>query len=152
MPSLRLLLVAAALLFAPVAQAQITNVTDTTSTPVPGAGHNYLGILNETVNPANGSVSVSISTPVPPGRKLTVPFSIDYNSNGTILVAPGDPSLYWTSPGASTSTGMWKYTVPTLSYSTVIFPFQGGPSKCEVAYNYVYTDASGTPHPLYLSI
>lgn len=142
--------VAAIFLTACTCWAQITNVGDTTSTPVPGAGHNYLGILNETVNPANGSVSVRISTPVPPGRKLTVPFSFAYDSNGDVVLGSGTAGPGWTL-GSGTGT-TWQYSVPTLSYSTVTFPFQGGPSQCEVAYNYVYSDASGGRHPLYLSI
>ena len=61
---------------------QITNVTNDTSTPIPGAGHDYFKLLNETVNPANGSLSLRIGVPMPPGRRLTVPFSFDYDSNG----------------------------------------------------------------------
>ena len=34
------------------APAGITNVDDVTSTPIPGAGHDYIKILSETVNPA----------------------------------------------------------------------------------------------------
>jgi RHS repeat-associated protein len=143
-------IIALILFLVPVCQAQITNVTDTTSTPVPGAGHNYLGILNEMVNPANGSVSVRFVTPVPPGRKLTVPFSFAYNSSGlTVVPSTSDIQWGWESSGYGSPL---QYSVPTLSYSTVIFPFQGGPAQCEVAYNYVFTDASGVPHPLYLSI
>ncbi len=48
--------------------AQMPVSTSTTSTPVPGAGHDYLGDLNETVNPVNGSLSIRINTPMPPGR------------------------------------------------------------------------------------
>ena len=47
---------------------QITNVTDSTSTPVSGAGHDYIEMMSETVNPANGSLSVRIQVPVPKGR------------------------------------------------------------------------------------
>jgi len=32
------------------ASAQVTNVDDTTSTPIPGAGHDYIHELSETVN------------------------------------------------------------------------------------------------------
>ncbi len=56
---------------------QITNVTDDTSTPVPGVGHDYIGMVSETVNPANGSVSLRIGVPVPPGRGLKLPFSFN---------------------------------------------------------------------------
>ena len=51
--------------------AQITNVTDVTSTPARGAGHDYIGTLSETVNPANGSVSLRVQVPVLAGRALT---------------------------------------------------------------------------------
>lgn len=130
--------------------AQITNVTDTTSTPVPGAGHDYLGILNETVNPANGSLSVRISTPVPPGRKLTVPFSFAYDSNGTVILQPSFSDLFWATPLLQTT---WQNVVPTLSYSMIKVPnVPGGIAYCWVAYDYVYQDASGGRHPLYLSI
>ena len=43
-------------LLASLAFAQITNVTNDTSTPIPGAGHDYVKLLSQTVNPANGSV------------------------------------------------------------------------------------------------
>lgn len=139
---------AVTLFLASACWAQITNIADTTSTPVPGAGHNYLGILNETVNPASGSVSVRIATPVPPGRKLTIPFSFAYDSNGTVVLEPGPSGLFW----GGNQTG-WNYVVPTLTYSTVVVPnTPGGIGKCRVTYNYVYQDASGGRHPLYLSI
>ena len=37
--------------------AQMPPSSSTTSTPVPGVGHDYLGEIAETVNPSNGSVS-----------------------------------------------------------------------------------------------
>lgn len=57
-------------LFASIASSQITNATDTTSTPVPGVGYDYVHMLMETVNPANGSVSVRIQVPAPKGHRL----------------------------------------------------------------------------------
>ncbi len=44
----------------PAAHGQITKVTNDQSTPIPGAGHNYIKLLSETVNPSNGSVSLSL--------------------------------------------------------------------------------------------
>lgn len=64
------------------ALAQINNVTNTTATPIPGAGHDYIRMLSETVNPANGSLSVRIDLPTPKGRGITIPFSVAYDSNG----------------------------------------------------------------------
>ncbi len=43
---------------------QITNVTNDQSTPIPGAGHDYIHMLDETVNPANGSVSLRLNVPL----------------------------------------------------------------------------------------
>ena len=40
------------LLSAPAAHGQVTNVDDSTSTPIEGVGHNYIKMLSETVNPA----------------------------------------------------------------------------------------------------
>jgi hypothetical protein len=51
--------------------AQAMNVTDVEATPIPGAGHDYIHMLDETVNPANGSLSIRIEVPVPKGRALT---------------------------------------------------------------------------------
>jgi hypothetical protein len=73
--------------------AQVQNVTDTTSTPVPGVGHNYLGMLNETVEPANGAVSLRIGVPVPQGRRLTLPFSFAYETCNATTGYADHPSL-----------------------------------------------------------
>jgi hypothetical protein len=66
----------------PTALGQATNVTDETSTPIPGAGHDYLHEFSETVNPANGSVSLRLGAPVPGGRLLNVPICFNYDSGG----------------------------------------------------------------------
>ena len=67
--------------FSALASAQITDVTTSTATPIPGAGHDYIKMLNETVNPASGSVSVRIQAPTPAGRHLSLPFAFAYDSN-----------------------------------------------------------------------
>ena len=48
----RLLLTAAATILTPLMWAQMPAISSTTSTPVPGVGHDYLGSIVETVNPA----------------------------------------------------------------------------------------------------
>jgi hypothetical protein len=79
------------------ARAQITNVTNTTSTPIPGAGHDYIKMLSETVNPAGGSVSLRLGVPTPEGRKMSIPFSFNYDSGGVHFIAQtadgGTPAL-----------------------------------------------------------
>src|ERR1700683_4661691 len=74
------------LLFSSPSLAQVDSVKDDTSTPVPGVGHDYIKSLVETVSPVNGSLSFRISVPMPQGRGITVPFSIDYDSNGTTKI------------------------------------------------------------------
>ena len=59
-------------------RAQITGVGSDQTPPIPGVGHDYINALNETVNPATGSVSIRINVPVPPGRGFTVPFAFTY--------------------------------------------------------------------------
>src|SRR5216684_798697 len=67
---------------APSCLAQIPSTSDTTSTPVPGAGHDYIHAPVETVNPANGSISIRIPAIMPPGRGISLPFTFAYDSNG----------------------------------------------------------------------
>lgn len=62
------------------ASGQITDVTNVTSTPIPGRGHDYIKLLSETVSPANGAVSLRIQVPTPPGRRLSLPFAFAYDS------------------------------------------------------------------------
>jgi hypothetical protein len=78
--------------------AQITDVTADQTPPIAGVEHNYIQLLNETVNPATGSVSVRIGVPVPPGRGVTVPFAFTYDSNSAhhlLFPAWGDTSPTW---------------------------------------------------------
>jgi RHS repeat-associated protein len=65
------------------AHAQLGAVTGSNSTPVPGAGHDYIHLLNETVDPSSGNLSLRIQVPMPPARGITVPFSFNYDSNAT---------------------------------------------------------------------
>ena len=109
--ALSFLLLAVLLSKAILCAAQVQNVTDVESTPIPGAGHKYLGTLNETVNPANGSLSIRISADVPKGRGLTLPFSFSYDSNGAVNInlngPTGAPPLFQLG---------WSYSVPMLTY------------------------------------
>jgi RHS repeat-associated protein len=136
----------AALLFVSLtSQAQVTNVSDVEATPLPGAGHNYTGILNETVNPQNGSLSVRIEVPMPAGRKLTVPFAFAYDSNGAIQLlnlenqGPKMPYLF--------STG-WTYTAPVMNSQETnqTGTFEGDPVHCLFYSGYVFNDPQGTRH------
>jgi hypothetical protein len=71
--------------------AQTTQINDTTSTPIEGAGHDYIHFLSETVNPANGSLSLRIQAPMPKGRGISIPFSFAYDSNSVYLSISSTP-------------------------------------------------------------
>jgi len=156
---MRRLLVAALVFFVvsfpSVAHAQITNVGDDTMTPVPGAGHDYIHMLSETVNPANGSVSLRIQVPTPKGRGISLPFSFAYDSNGVNHVVSFNPgSATWQSNTSYLAQGGWSYSVPLLNihaWTVSVAPNgQGNPSSCTFSSNYVFQDSGGGRHDLSL--
>lgn len=150
-------------LLSAVTQAQVTQINDTTSTPIEGAGHNYIKLLSETVNPANGSVSINIPLPMPKGRGLTVPFAFDYNSNGLWHIIPGGPSnpgaAGWFSNQGSFASGGWSYVYPSLSLDNwtshnyiLTGENNGSPIftdyPCYETSNYLFSDGTGGIHSL----
>src|SRR5690348_2053762 len=74
--------------------AQITTVTAEQAPPVKGAGHDYIRLMNETVSPAMGAVNIHIDFAVPPGRDITVPFALDFDSNSARHFKDGSPAIY----------------------------------------------------------
>ena len=136
-----------------VAFGQITNVTDDQTTPIPGTGHDYIGMVNETVDPANGSLSIRIGLPVPPGRGLTVPVYLAYDSNGAVHAVPGaNGDALWTSNFSANyglGSGGWSYTLPTLYW----FPYStgSGSSQCNYITDFVFQDPMGGRHFLGMS-
>jgi hypothetical protein len=142
-------------LWASTTHAQITTVGDDTSAPIPGAGHDYIHMLSETVNPANGSVSLRIEAPVPKGRGINLPFSFAYDSNGTIHLGglvPGGAS--WQTNSSYLANGGWSYSVPEInvfSWSTSVEAEpQGNPNSCSFTSDYMFQDPAGGRHSLYL--
>jgi hypothetical protein len=60
--------------------AQVPDPVMAAQAPVSGSGHNYIGLATETVNPADGSLTFDLPLPLPPGRGISLPFSIHYDS------------------------------------------------------------------------
>jgi RHS repeat-associated protein len=134
-----------------LAQGQILNIGDDTSTPIPGAGHDYIKMLSETVNPANGSLSIRIQTPTPPGRGITLPFSFAYDSNGAQhLASAGNGETYWNDNNAYLSQGGWSYSIPMLSNTRGSRPLPP-PHTCFFFMDYMFQDPTGGRHSLGLS-
>src|SRR5580704_3428785 len=132
--------------------AQITNVTADQGPPVPGVGHDYVKMLNETVNPATGTVSIRIGVPVPPARGMTIPFAFGYDSNAEHhQVSSG----YWDNT-SYLGRGGWSYVVPNLTFQekTLIYNPPGGgvPYTCHFLNDHVFQDPSGITHNLALAI
>jgi hypothetical protein len=144
------------LLFSGIARGQITNVTNDQSTPIPGAGHDYIKMFNETVDPANGSVSIRIGVPAPPGRRLTLPFAFAYDSNGVHhpISWPNTGSVLWATNSTFLSQGGWSYAVPLLTMVGESWPFTHGSYNVACAFltDYMFTDPTGGRHPLNLSV
>lgn len=153
----------------PVAEAQIFTLTNSTATPVPGAGHDYIHLLNEIVNPANGTVSVDINFPMPKSRGIDLPFSINYSSGQAIVSDPTSVGFYdysvytyyngivWYANSDLLSTGGWTYGLPFANWATGKVSAQGNYNDpngqntyCPNTTGYVFRDMSGGSHPLYL--
>jgi len=142
------------LLFSTAARSQILSIGDDTSVPVPGVGHDYIKLFDETVNPANGSVSLRIQVPMPTGRGLTIPFGFNYDSNGANhMVGNEKGGNIWLANAGYLSQGGWSYAVPRLN-STGFSVSGGSPPQstwtCGYETNFMFQDANGGRHPLRL--
>src|SRR5258708_4939521 len=134
------------------ASGQITNVTGDQAPPVEGAGHDYIQMLNETVNPATGFVSLRVSVPAPPGRGLTIPFAFGYNSNAALHFTPNS----WKNNSGYVGQQGWSYLLPQLNWGenaiTNVNAQGQVTSVCIFYLDYMLTDISGGSHPLYLFV
>lgn len=133
---------------------QITRVTADQAPPIPHAGHDYIKLMNETVSPAVGAVDIQISVDAPPGRDLGIPFAIGYDSNSARHFNDGTNNPF--DNGGYLAQGGWRYIVPSLQYTTGVFPILGpGGSTiiqwCDTVDHYMFTDMEGTLHPLGLN-
>jgi RHS repeat-associated protein len=144
--------IAIVLLSASTPRAQIINVTNNTSTPIPGAGHDYIKMLAETVNPANGALSLRINLQPPLGRQLNLPFFVSHDSNGVHFPSTNtsaSPSLTWHTSFSDISQGGWSYTLPLASSIQISRQGVGrNPPTCSIETGYVFQDPTGGRHAL----
>jgi RHS repeat-associated protein len=132
------------------AEAQVIAVGDDTSTPSEGSGHDYIKMLSETVNPANGSVSLRIQAPPAKGRGITLPFSFAYDSNGTAHLVPQGITVGVLSNSSVVSEGGWAYSLPLMS----VFAWSSTSQNvtCNFVSGYTFQDPSGGRHNLGLAV
>ena len=149
-----------ALLASSSARAQLTNATGDVSTPIPGVGHDYIHGISETVNPANGSVSLKIDIPIPPGRGITIPFSIQYNSSGILqpyVVNINNGEQWMAFSNQQTGTG-WVYSIPSLTAIGYIATFNDSSVRppriesCNWISSYMFQPADASRHRVDISI
>ena len=155
-----------------LAQGGDTSVFNHPTLPVHGVGHEYINGLNETVNPADGTVSLSIPITMPTGRGLTLPFSITYSSNNSTrmtnstTLAPytnGPPpstavvlGSAWNNGTAFDVTGGWEYVLPMISFSVgqqyaCLATSDTGsqtPAYNYYSFGYSFRGPNGEDHPL----
>ena len=137
--------------------AQILQHSDTTSTPLPGSGHDYIQGLVNTVSPQNGSVGIRISAIRPPGRGNSLPFNFVYNSGGAEYLGTSSASAglpVWLSTNSLVSSTGWSDGFPVLSVSEInwtTLDINDRTVRCYALVNYVFQDANGTTHNLDLT-
>jgi RHS repeat-associated protein len=145
--------------------AQTVNLGDDVSRPIPGSGHDYIHLLSETVSPSNGNVEIKIQFPTAPGRGISLPFGIMYDSGEVHRFGsnyPGcggfDGACINASPGmdrAQTGYG-WSDTLPYVSVSLQNVAVSGAPYYgailwCPLSSSYNFYDAEGGSHMLGLA-
>ena len=140
-----------AVLFAPASLAQATNpVTNEASPPTPGVGHDYVHLLSETVNPANGSVSLRIQVPVPTGRAISIPFAFTYDTSSVrnIIASPILGYSEWTN--GYYPKGGWSDSTPLAFQNqwTTYSQNQANMQTCFYSTNYLFSDVTGAIHSL----
>jgi YD repeat-containing protein len=148
-------LAACTALMLPVAGAQNNGASDVTTTPVAGVPHDYLGDLAESVNPANGAVSIRIKAPTPHERGVNWPtYPLMWDSTNYWVMTPA-----WTvendSPPHDTLAGVnldWDPpTFGTASAQSLTLPSGNNTTTtyyCDIATGYSFTDPDGGNHAM----
>ncbi len=138
-------------------------VTYSSQVPTFGAGHDYIQMLGETVNPANGSVSLRLNVPVPKGRGPTPSFSLAYDSAGVYGAITFPPPAKVLLNGSGAKAGIvigsvqasnptqlsalgWTELIPSLSGSRSYFTNFAGTATCFYSQGFVFTDSMGQKH------
>jgi YD repeat-containing protein len=144
-----------------VAQSPITGIGNTTTTPIPGVPHDYLGGLNETVNPANGALSIRLKAPTPHERGVNWPYYLfTYDSNLQYKLMP---SWQLDQTGSGTVAELqqlpyWLAIVAPLgqvNIASITLPSGNGTSQeygCQMLSGALFLDPDGGLHNLGLGV
>ena len=124
--------------------------------PMAGLEHDYVNGLSETVNPSNGTLEIKIPFQAPPGRKLSIPFGMQYNSGDvhrfhSFVPGCGDFSLSCSTGAASGGTNGWAPIIPyvtLLSYNFAASSSAYATVYCPETSSYTFYDMQGGGHSL----
>jgi YD repeat-containing protein len=144
-------------------RAQVPDPAAASQSPIPGAGHHYLGLGSEIVTPVDGLVSFSLPVSTPAGRQLSIPFGFRYASSEQFYLAEYSSSalLVWL-PHLSTpgEIGGWSYDLPGLSFAARVQSFTtsytGQPPngavnhQCDSSLNYIFRGLDAAQYTLNL--
>jgi hypothetical protein len=140
----------------------ISVIDNTTTTPVPGVPHDYIQSLNETVNPANGALSIRIKAPTPHERGVNWPtYVFMYDSNQQYSLWPTWSAF---TTGSVTGQGLeylnyeglppyWTGGLTSQQSSTL--PSGNGTTTtyyCNITSGYMFTDPDGGLHALGMAV
>lgn len=135
-------------LLAPVgSRCQVIDPVSAAQEPISGAGHHYIGVGAETVNPADGSVSFDLPIRTPTGRQLTLPFGISFNSADPFFLLGSDINAYfsWLTPTLNGwpppfELNGWSYKLPTYEAQAYVAYSVASPTKSDPGSNYFVYD------------
>lgn len=135
---------------------QIAGGGDDVATPIPGAGHDYIHLLSETVSPENGTVSVNIKLPTAAGRGISFPFSLIYNSGlANHFYTDSIGGAYFSPDWGGMFRGGWNNSLPLLTYQAWVLPWSPpphiSPGNCYYSTGYTFYDSAGAGHALGLA-
>jgi RHS repeat-associated protein len=146
--SVVLLLLVADLALSNACRAQISSVGNDQAPPTAGVGHDYIHSLTETVNPANGSLSIRIQIPLPKGRQLTLPFGYAYDSSGVHYpIDAGSGVAVWNHPQRAG----WISSIPSLDVIQATASQGQFNYQCPYTTGYIFHDSAGSAHALNMS-
>lgn len=146
------------------ALGQVPDPTFAAEAPVSGAGHNYVGVGAETVNPADGSLTFDLPLEPPAGRQLSMKFGIRFSGNEQDFLSnsPGsNGNLYWASIYDPTEVSGWTYELPSVAAQTSVIasayiPYNGCPNgvcafsldRCFATDSYIFRGLDGVQSSL----
>jgi len=140
-----LLVAALIIVFPGSVTAQVPDPTIAAMAPIPGVGHDYIGLATETVNPADGSFTFNLPLNPPPGRQLSFPFGVRYGSYEQYYLASNQISgsvTWYPVPNAPFQYYGWAYLLPSYAAQAYTQYSQPNPGADPPYSSYDYCDGT----------